>query len=127
MQKLRDGELDASRYIVQNDLLCYKYTPIGESPRILCYIPKGHRLSLLRVFHDEHEHIGAEKTLDLILLHFWFPGLRQFVSKYVAHCLACISKKRVPRAPLQTISSWPKPDEPFSTIHADVLGPLPTS
>lgn len=53
----------------------------------LLYIPKGHRLSLMRVFHDEHEHINVEKTLDLILKHFWFPGLRQFVSKYIAHCL----------------------------------------
>lgn len=84
-------------------------------------------MSLLRVFHDEHKHISADKTLDLILKHFWFPGLRQFVRKYVAHCLICVSKKRVPRSPHQTITSWTKPDTPFHTIHADTLGPLPKS
>lgn len=124
-QKLQDGDLDPSRYVVQNDLLYYKYTPVGNEPRLLCYIPKGHRLSLLRIFHDEHEHIGVEKTLDLILKHFWFPGLKQFVVKYVGHCLVCISKKRVPRAPLQNITSWEKPDIPFHTLHMDALGPLP--
>lgn len=127
IQKLQNGELDSNRYVTQNDLLYYKYVPIAEEPRLLCYIPKGHRLSLLRVFHDEHEHIGADKTLDLILKHFWFPGLRQFVSKYVAHCLICLSKKRVPRAPLQNITSWDKPDMPFNTVHVDALGPLPIS
>lgn len=127
LQQLRDGELDSTRYVSQNDLLYYKYSPVGEDARLLCYIPKGHKLSLLRIFHDEHEHINADKTLDLILKHFWFPGLRQFVNKYVAHCLVCISKKRVPRSPNQNITSWGKPDSPFHTVHMDVLGPLPIS
>jgi hypothetical protein len=127
IQKLRDGHLDSNRYTCQNDLLYYRFTPIGEEPRLLCFVPKGHRLSLLRIFHDEHEHIGSEKTLDLILKHFWFPGLRQFVIKYTSHCLICISRKRVPRAPLQPTTSWPKSEIPFNTVHADVLGPLPES
>lgn len=127
LQKHRDGELDQSRYVVQKDVLYYKYIPSGEDSRLLCYIPKGHRLSLLRIYHDEHDHIGADKTLDLILKHFWFPGIRQFVRKYTSHCLVCISKKRVPRAPLQNITSWEKPDEPFHTVHIDALGPLPLS
>lgn len=127
IQKLHDGRLDTDRYKIQNGVLYYKYVPVGQETRLLCYIPKGHRLSLLRVFHDEHEHISAEKTLDLILRHFWFPGLRRFVSKYVSHCIVCISQKRVPRAPSQTITSWEKPDTPFNTVHVDALGPLPVS
>lgn len=59
--------------------------------------------------------------------HFWFPNLHQFVRKYVSLCLVCISKKRVPRAPLQNISSWPKPSTLFDTVHLDALGPLPAS
>lgn len=74
IQKLTDGHLDATRYVVKNGLLFVKYTPTGEASRLLCYIPKGHRLSLLRIFHDEHEHPGVDKTIDLILKHFWFPG-----------------------------------------------------
>lgn len=127
IQKLRDGLLDSRRYVCQNDLLYYRYSPVGEESRLLCFVPKGHRLSLLRVFHDEHEHIGADKTLDLILKHFWFPGLKSFVQKYTSHCLICISKKRVPRAPHQPITSWEKPDVPFNTVHVDALGPLPES
>lgn len=127
IQKLNEGKLDCNRYVKKNDLLYYKYMPIGEEARFLCFIPKGHRLSLLRVFHDEHDHLGVDKTIDLILKHFWFPGLRMFVQKYISHCLICISHKKVPRAPLQPIHSWEKPDNPFETIHVDALGPLPDS
>lgn len=127
MQKVREGQLDSSRFFIKNDLLYYKYTPTGEDSRLLCFIPKGHRLSLLRVFHDDHDHIGVDKTVDLILRHFWFPGLRHFVKKYVGHCIVCLAHKKVPRAPHQPIESWTKPDIPFSVLHADVLGPLTES
>lgn len=81
IDKLNNGELDANRYILRNNILYYKYNAVGEECKLLCYIPKGYRLSLLRVFHDEHQHIGIDKTIELILKHFWFPGLRVFVRK----------------------------------------------
>lgn len=127
IQASERGELDSSRFLLRNEVLYYRYIPVGEDPRLLCYIPKGQRLSLLRIFHDEHCHIGIDKTLELILRHFWFPGLRAFVKKYIGHCITCIAHKRVPRAPLQPISSWTKPDVPFDTLHLDALGPLPES
>lgn len=127
IQSLEQGQLDPTRYVKQNEILYYRYAPTGEESRLLCYIPKGHRLSLLRIFHDEHSHISSDKVIDLILRHFWFPSLRSFVVKYIAHCLTCIAHKRVPRAPLQPITSWEKPDTPFDTLHVDVLGPLPLS
>lgn len=127
MQKLTDGQLDPNQYVKKNDLLYYRYCVTGEQPKLLCFIPKGHRLSLLRVFHDEHNHVGVDKTCDLILRHFWFPGLRAFVQKYISHCVVCLSHKKSPRAPLQPIHSYEKPDSPFETIHADALGPLPES
>lgn len=81
IQKLNDGQLDASRYVVKNDLLFAKFTPTGEPARLLCYIPKGYRLSLFRVFHDEHDHPSVDKSFDLITKHFWFPGLRSYLFK----------------------------------------------
>lgn len=127
IDQLREGSLDPRRYVEQDGVLYYRYNPLGEESRLLCYIPRGHRLSLLRAFHDEHEHVSLERSLDLILKHFWFPGIRQFVKKYISHCLICLTKKRVPRAPHQFISSWEKPDTPFHTLHLDTLGPLPES
>lgn len=125
IDKLNNGQLDSSRYVVKNGLLYVKYASTGQETRLLCFIPKGYRLSLLHVFHDDQDHIGYDKTVELLLRHFWFPGLRAFVKKYLKHCVVCLSFKRVPRAPNQTIESWTKPDAPFSVVHMDVLGPLP--
>lgn len=128
VEKLNSGQLDCNRYVQQNNILYYKLHVTGEdSPRLLCYVPKGHRLSLLRIFHDEHHHIGFDKTVELILKHFWFPGLRSFAKKYIQHCIVCLSHKNVPRQPHQPIVSWNKPNMPFETVHSDVLGPLPES
>lgn len=127
IRQLEEGQLDASRYVKNNEILYCRYSPVGEQSRLLCFIPKGHRLSLLRIFHDENCHTGVDKTIGLILNHFWFPGLHAFVKKYIGHCLTCIANKRIPRAPLQPITSWTKPEVAFHTLHADVLGPLPES
>lgn len=62
----------------------YRYSPIDEEFRLLCFIPKELRF----------EHIGGYKTIDLILKYFWFPGLRQSVNKYTSHCLICVSKQK---------------------------------
>lgn len=127
IDSLKEGSLDSTRYEVRNNLLYYKYSSAGDDTRLLCFIPKGYRLSLLRIFHDEHDHIGIDKTAELILRHFWFPGLRAFVRKYIGHCLVCLTCKKIARAPHQPIESWSKPDTPFATLHMDVLGPLPES
>lgn len=65
-----DGRV--SRYFVRNNVLYIKFVTTGESIRLQCYVPKGHRLSLLRVFHYEHNHPGVNKTCDLVMKRFWF-------------------------------------------------------
>ncbi|CAK1581439.1 unnamed protein product [Parnassius mnemosyne] len=127
IDEFNNGQLDSSRYELRNGLLYVKYFPIGEESRLLCYIPKGFRLSLLHVFHDDQDHIGYDKTIELILRYFWFPGLLPFVRKYLKHCIVSLSHKRMPRAPHQPIESWTKPDVPFSVVHMDTLGLLPES
>lgn len=80
---------------------------------------------MLHVFRDDQDHFGYDKPVELILRHFWFPGLCTFVRKYLKHCIVCLSHKGVPRASHQPIESWSKPDAPFSAVHIDFLGPLP--
>lgn len=50
IDQVNNNELDSSRYVFRNELLYYKYTPTGAEPRQLCYILKGHKLSLLANF-----------------------------------------------------------------------------
>lgn len=55
IQKVNEGQLDSTRYSVRTMFYTIGNTPVEQESRLLCYIPKGHRLSFLRVFNDEHQ------------------------------------------------------------------------
>lgn len=119
----KDGRIDKTRYVVTNGILHYVVdSPQGKTTKP--FVPRHSRLGLLRIFHDEQCHVGSEKTIELIQKHFWFPGLRSFVKKYIKHCLICAVKK-TRTGPLQGfILNVEKPKAPMQILHADCLGPL---
>jgi hypothetical protein len=57
------------------------------------YIPPDDdlRREVLRLHHDipGASHSGRFKTFELTKREFWWPGLHQFVTRYVAGCAAC--------------------------------------
>lgn len=89
------------------------------------FVPSNNRYNLLKIFHDDQCHIGWEKTLASLKLYFWFPHMTRYVKKYIGHCLLCAVRKNRTGPKQGFLTSVPKPNEPFHTIHADCLGPLP--
>jgi hypothetical protein len=53
--------------------------------------------------------------------------MTRYVRKYVEHCLLCAVRKNRTGPKQGFLTSIPKPSEPFHKIHADCLGPLPSS
>lgn len=91
-------------------------------------IPIPFRQHVLKMAH-EHQwsgHLGVTKTYQLILKHFYWPGLKSDVARYCRSCHICqITGKpnqSIPRAPLHPI---PVVGEPFERIIIDCVGPLP--
>lgn len=70
--QLMEGKL-TTEYFCQNDILYRKINPGHNPPIYRAFIPKGSRLSVLRMFHDEQCHIGPDKTFAKINHYFWFP------------------------------------------------------
>lgn len=48
VQKLQDGILDSTQYVVQNDVLYYKYTPVGEVSAFSEYFTMSMSISALK-------------------------------------------------------------------------------
>lgn len=119
IEKVRAGDIDTNRYVIKNDLLLYRNED-GDPPKF--FIPKGYRLSLLRLFHDENCHVGYDKTLNKILENFWFPSLAAFTKKYISHCLVCI-KGKGHSGPKQGFLHPIEKTTPFHTLHLDCTGP----
>ena len=80
--------------------------------------------TLLKKYHDEIGHFGAEKTTKAILSNYWFPNIVEKVKVYVANCLKCIAFSASTGKGEGRLNPIPKDETPFSTYHVDHLGPM---
>jgi hypothetical protein len=71
-------------------------------------------------------HFGVEKTVVMLQKHFYWPKLRQEVSKYIKSCTAyAIAKLTTKKQGMYT--PLPTPDRPWESISMDyMLGLLST-
>jgi hypothetical protein len=105
--KNKDYDFDVTRAIellqeegptsIQNNLEDWKIEEVDNQKTIFYkgkqYIPKDQELwqDILKLFHD-HEtagHPGELETYNSVKQHYWWPGLRIFVKKYVKGCGIC--------------------------------------
>lgn len=95
-------------------------------------VPMGElRREVLKACHDHQlaGHPGIVRTLATVTRSYWWPGVRDFVTKYVQGCGTCQSTKSGttrPSIPLFPIG--PKTGAaPFETIALDLITDLPGS
>ncbi|XP_070548324.1 uncharacterized protein [Ptychodera flava] len=123
-------------YYVNDGVLMRKWRPL-EAPANeewaavhQVVVPKVYRNEILHLAHKVPMggHLGINKTMDKILKHFFWPGMRKDVSEYCKSCHTCqvVGKPNnvTPVAPLQPIPAF---GEPFSKIVIDCVGPLPVT
>lgn len=122
LERIRQGDTVTSDFEVVNSLLCRR-VPSGTR----YFVPKRSRFGLLRLYHDEQCHIGRDKTLHKIQEQFWFPRMRAFVTKYIAHCLTCITNKKLSGPRQGFLHPIDKKPIPFDIVHADCVGPFPVT
>lgn len=87
-------------------------------------LPKGARWHIMKIYHDDHGHLGLEKCLEAIQAKYWFPKMRKSVEKYISSCIGCqFAKKPTGKQP-GLMHPIPKGTLPFHTLHVDHLGPF---
>ena len=47
------------------------------------------RPNIIKDTHDSLGHVGITKTWEAVALNYWWPGLRQDVTKILLHCQIC--------------------------------------
>ena len=97
------------------------------------YIPNDMELrrDILKMFHD-HEtagHPGELETYSLIKAHYWWPGMRTFVKRYVQGCGICQQFKINwnPSHPSYQPIEGSKSTRPFAQCSMDMITDLPLS
>jgi hypothetical protein len=104
---------------IQDRLLCH----LGH----LC-VPTSERAKMIWESHYSRMagHFGMEKTVVILQKHFYWPKLRQDVSKYIRSCTACaISKPTIKKQGLYT--PLPTPEKPWESISMDYMSGLPST
>ena len=95
------------------------------SSSIRPYIPKSLVPTILQNFHTL-DHPGQKECQFRIASNYFWPRLSKDVSYFVKRCHACQSaksaKKIKPKAKI-----FKAPEERFSQLHTDIVGPLPES
>ena len=116
-----------SCFVIKSDLLFRLFrTSLGDILQQIV-IPKSLRKTVLTLGHDIPlaGHLGAKKTRERIMQHFFWPGIFKDVSEFCRSCPECqkgVQKGKIPKAPLVNI---PPIDEPFKRLALDFVGPLP--
>ena len=119
-------------FYYDNGLLMRFYRPAKFSPsdtwseKRQIVVPTSVRSYILEFAHDgPGGHLGIYKTLYKISDKFYWPHLKDSVKEYIRTCHVCqvVGKpnQAIPKAPLQPIVI---PEEPFSKIIIDCVGPL---
>lgn len=106
------------KYVIENRRL-YRIT----EGRWRLYLPTDLRYDVVSTTHRELVHLGIDKTLSKIKEDFYFPKMREFVTKYINRCVNCMFYK-IPKKGELYWHLLGKGSEPFQVIHLDHVGPF---
>ncbi|XP_062420777.1 uncharacterized protein LOC134132778 isoform X2 [Pungitius pungitius] len=114
-------------FIQDKDVLVRRWTPLPDTDAdwnvvYQIVMPTVYRQHVLSVAHESKwsGHLGVTKTYQLVLKHFFWPGLKADVAKFCRSCHTC----QVAGKPNQTISPAPLHPIPIPML-IDCVGPLP--
>ncbi|XP_025089562.1 uncharacterized protein LOC112561350 [Pomacea canaliculata] len=92
-------------------------------------LPQALRSPVLLYAHDNpfSGHMGTRNTMQKVLSHFWWPGVRRDIRKYCQTCDSCQRTAAKGRNTPVPMTKMPIIGEPFQRIAIDLVGPLKPS
>ncbi len=80
--------------------------------------------------HKAHDatfsgHVGSDRTLHNLTRHYWWPGIRTDVRKYVAECVSCQRNKPSNQRKAGLPQAMPIPEVPWAVMTMDFIMDLP--
>lgn len=115
--------------------LIFKQVPIPDSDKtIYCdvstgiqrpYLPEQFRKPVFKQLHSI-SHPGVKASQNLIASRFVWKNINTDIRDWVRVCLQC-QRNKITRHTQSPLQEFPLPDSRFSSIHIDIVGPLPVS
>lgn len=83
--------------------------------------------NVIRFYHDYMSHCGLEKTIQGMLVNYWFPSIRKKVQAYLNNCVTCLLFNTSSHSREDELQITDAPPYPMHTIHVDHFGRLKQS
>ena len=123
-QSLRPGSASSkTEYSTDEKGLVFRRRKKGEHQLV---VPLSLTYKFIQMNHDPVTvaHPGRSRTLDILCLRFYWPGMRQHVEEYVRNCPECqrLKPRHEFKAPLGDVM---EPSRPWEVVAIDVCGSFP--
>lgn len=97
----------------------------SDKPRFV--IPESMVTNIIRIYHENMGHCGAEKTFQGLSANYWFPSLRKRIQDHIDNCIVCLMTNSATNSREGEMQITDSPTIPFYIIHTDHFGPLKES
>ena len=115
---------------IRDGILYKKWFPKDDlHPILQTVVPASGRKEILVQLHSSQisgGHFAVEKTLSRIRQRFWWPTMRTDVEKKIQWCLTCAARSTGGKKRVAGLVPF-KVGIRFSTVAADILGPVTTA
>ena len=107
--------------------ICLKRFGPQTQGRILLWTPPCIRREIVDYAHASFVggHAGIDKTMDRLLIQYYWPSLMNDVTLYVHKCHICQQLRRVHHTGPAPMIPLPQEDRPNQRVHLDLIGELP--
>ena len=116
LQRISDDITQATHVLGVREVTSNSFRPV---------IPETLRAAVFRVCHNTL-HPSADRTIELIEQHYWWPNMRKDITLWAKTCPNC-QRSKVTRHNRGQLSQFPPNNQRFGTYHADLVGPLEAS
>ena len=113
-------------YITQNKEKLHPVNSVWHFNNMI-YVPYPLCPAVMSSRHDPATagHFGVKKTVELIKQDYWWPGMRDDVTKFIKSCDTCNRCKAPTHAPQGLLNPLHIPSRPWTHISMDFITDLP--
>lgn len=119
-EKLESGDSETHEKFTMYKARVYRIT----KGRWRLYLPAELRYDIVSEAHKTLCHMGIDKTLAAVKEAYYFPKMRDFVSRYIGRCINCIYYKTPTGKPEGYLHPYDKGSRTFEVVHVDPAGPF---
>ncbi|CAC5400658.1 unnamed protein product [Mytilus coruscus] len=112
--------------VLRNKILYYKFIETDNSVRLTLVLPQNLKSEILTMLHNDScsGHLGINRTLARIRSRFFWPNLKQDVTRWCETC-SVYQRRKGPYRKAKAGMKQYLVGAPLERVAIDIMGPLP--